>query len=68
MTTGIPPAVCWHCGAVMTDLAVHPAGGPWICLTCKNETLETARARHTPTPAEPVITTVTPEPDDPVPF
>jgi hypothetical protein len=66
--TPIPPAVCWSCGAPMTDLAVYPAGGPWICLPCKGETLEAARARHTPTPAEPVITKVTPEPDDPVPF
>jgi hypothetical protein len=42
----IPPAVCWHCGAVMTDLQRHPQGGPWVCLACKGETLEAARARH----------------------
>ena len=32
------------CGRLMTDLALHPAGGPWIYLICKGETLEVARA------------------------
>jgi hypothetical protein len=50
----LPPARCWTCGGLMTDLAVHPAGGPWICLTCKGETLEAARARHAQTGAAPV--------------
>jgi hypothetical protein len=58
----LPPAPCWNCGALMTDLAIHPLGGPWICLPCKNETLEAARARYAPTPApEPVVTTETAE-------
>jgi hypothetical protein len=32
----------------MVDLKEHPNGGPWVCLTCKGETLEAARARLRP--------------------
>jgi hypothetical protein len=53
--TPMTPATCWHCGRLMTDLAVHPAGGPWICLTCKGETLEAARARHASSGAPSVV-------------
>jgi hypothetical protein len=38
----------------MTDLALHPNGGPWICLPCKGETLEAARVRFRPAGAAPV--------------
>jgi hypothetical protein len=53
--TPMPPATCWHCGRLMTDLVLHPAGGPWICLICKGETLEVARARHAPPGAPSVV-------------
>ena len=64
----IPPARCWTCGELMADLALHPRGGPWVCLTCKGEALVAARARHMPAKAEPAIEAVTDEPDDRVPF
>jgi hypothetical protein len=56
--TAIPPARCWTCGEVMTNLALHPRGGPWVCLVCKHETVEAARARHNPSSAAPVVATV----------
>jgi hypothetical protein len=33
----IPPALCLRCGSPMTDLAHHPFGGPWTCVTCRGD-------------------------------
>jgi hypothetical protein len=40
-------AVCFRCEGSMTDLQISPGGGPWVCLACARETLETARTRYT---------------------
>jgi hypothetical protein len=41
----------------MVNLALHVLSGPWVCLRCKNETLETARARLVPAGTAPATAT-----------